>query len=650
MSLDCRREAKPSTIVGMSLNKNTPLSADSHFQQMAHWLKMESEAEAQRMRERRARSNSRNAEKSGESLLDLAISDHETGMAGRYMMTFVKRNRELRMPWHRLRVGSPVVVSTEDADDDTMYHGVVSRRHDDSIQVALEQWPDGQNFRIDMSPDEITRRRQAQALNTVLNATGRLGTLRKIMLGERAPKFQSPRKCEFYSELNPSQQEAVCFSISCSDLAVIHGPPGTGKTTTVVELIRQAVKLDQSVLACAPSNTAADNLLERLVAGGVRVVRLGHPARVAEHLREYALDMLVEDHDNMSIINDMYKEAESLFRQAGRFTRAKPVRGAKQDMRREAKRLKSDARRLERQTARHILDGADVICATTTLDPEVLGDRFFDWAVIDEACQSTEPGTWVPMMCAYRVVLAGDHCQLPPTVLSDEAAREGFARSLMERVVDIYGGDVTRRLDVQYRMHEEIQRFSSEHFYDGDLQSHESVVAHTLSDLDHVADSEFTILPVSFIDSAGAGWEEELEPDGESKRNPEEARLVLKKVNQLNESGLSSRDIAVIAPYAAQVRLIRDMCSDRDLEIGTVDGFQGREKEAVIISLVRSNERGEIGFLSDTRRMNVALTRARRKLIVIGDSATLANNDFFKKLLDYFEEIGGYGSVWEEMD
>ncbi|MEM7314045.1 MAG: AAA domain-containing protein, partial [Planctomycetota bacterium] len=397
--------------------KSTPSShaADDHFQKMAGWLKMESEAEAQRMRLRRARSNSRDAEKSGESLLDLAISDHEAGMAGRYMMTFVKRNRELRMPWHRLRVGSPVVVSSEDEHDDSMYHGVVSQRRDDSIQVALEEWPEGHNFRIDMSPDEITRRRQMQALNAVQNATGRLGTLRKIMMGERDPKFQSPRKCDFFTELNEWQKEAVRFSISCSDLSVIHGPPGTGKTTTVVELIRQIVKIEQSVLACAPSNTAADNLLERLVAGNVRVVRLGHPARVAEHLREYSLDMLVENHDNMLIINDMYKEAESLFRQAGRYTRAKPVRGAKQDMRREAKRLKSDARRLERATAKHILDGADVICATTTLDPEILGDRFFDWAIIDEACQSTEPGTWVPMMHAYRVVLAGDHCQLPPT-------------------------------------------------------------------------------------------------------------------------------------------------------------------------------------------------------------------------------------------
>jgi predicted DNA helicase len=317
-------------------------------------------------------------------------------------------------------------------------------------------------------------------------------------------------------------------------------------------------------------------------------------------------------------------------------------------MRQDAKRLKADVRMLEQQAIDSIIDNANVVCATTTLDESLLGDRRFDLVVIDEACQSTEPGCWMPVLRADRLVLAGDHCQLPPTVLSKQAAKDGLAVSLLERLVGVYGDRVTRRLNVQYRMHDQIMNFSSEQFYDGTLQSHSSVSGHVLTDLDYVDEQLVTIEPVTFIDSAGAGWDEELEPDGLSKRNIQEAELVLRKITELQDAGLRGRDIAVIAPYAAQVRWLRQNSPDERVEIDTVDGFQGREKEAVIISLVRSNQEGEIGFLADARRMNVALTRARRKLIVIGDSATVGGNDFFAKLLEYFEFIGAYHTVWEE--
>ncbi len=310
--------------------------------------------------------------------------------------------------------------------------------------------------------------------------------------------------------------------------------------------------------------------------------------------------------------------------------------------------MKADVRMLEQQAIDSIIDNANVVCATTTLDESLLGDRRFDLVVIDEACQSTEPGCWMPVLRADRLVLAGDHCQLPPTVLSKQAAKDGLAVSLLERLVGVYGDRVTRRLNVQYRMHDQIMNFSSEQFYDGTLQSHGSVSGHVLTDLDYVDEQLVTIEPVTFIDSAGAGWDEELEPDGLSKRNIQEAELVLRKITELQDAGLRGRDIAVIAPYAAQVRWLRQNSPDERVEIDTVDGFQGREKEAVIISLVRSNPEGEIGFLADARRMNVALTRARRKLIVIGDSATVGGNDFFAKLLEYFEFIGAYHTVWEE--
>ena len=623
------------------------ISNDDHFQRLANWLKMESEAERRQIEERRQGRKKADAEKSGETLLDLAITQQEPGLGGRTLLTLVKRNRTLRLPWNRLRVGAPVVLSPEDVNGDSR-QGVVSARRRESIEVSVEESPDGDRFRLDLAADEITRKRQAAALRAAKNAGGRTGELRDVLLGEREPQFLELPEVEFAASLNPSQQHAVRFALAAEDLAIIHGPPGTGKTTTVVELISQAIDRGQKVLACAPSNTAVDNLLQRLVASGKKVVRVGHPARVDQRLRDFTLDVQVAKHEMMDIVRDMLRESEGLFRKAGKFTRARPAPGAKQEMRREARRLKADARLLEQHAVQSVLDRADVACATTTLNEDLFGDRRFGLAVIDEACQSTEPGCWIPLLRANRIVLAGDHCQLPPTVLSKPAAREGLATSLLERLVAHYGDAVTSRLDVQYRMHEQIMQFSSQQFYDDTLLADETVASHLLHDLPSIESSPLTAEPVTFIDTAGADWTEELEPNGESKRNTKEGAFVLKKVRELQTAGLNPRDIAVITPYAAQVRWLREQWDADDLEIDTVDGFQGREKEAVVISCVRSNSKGEIGFLADTRRMNVALTRARRKLIVVGDSATLGGHSFYAELLSYFESIAAYRSIWDE--
>jgi len=634
-------------------SKSTPAEQEKHFVDMAEWLAMESKAEIQRMEERRRLQDTADAEKSGETLLDLVVTDYVHGLGGHKLVTFKRRNETLGMPWHRLRVGAPVVVSPYPSNGKTKSNsetGVVSRKKRDSLEVALNRWPEADAFRIDLTADEVTRQRQLAAIMTAKDSRGRLGHMRSVLMGAKKPGFsEKVLDLDFSTSLNESQQNAVRFALSAHDLAVIHGPPGTGKTTTVVELIIQAIERGDKVLACAPSNTAVDNLLERLIAAKQRVVRIGHPARVAERLRDFSLDGLVDSHDNMPVIRDMLREAESIFRQSDKWTRAKRPRGERQDMRREAKRLQTDARMLERQAIHSILDRANVICATTTYNPDLLGDRWFDLAIVDEACQSTEPGCWLPLLCSDKIVLAGDHQQLPPTVLSTEAARQGFAKSMMERQIELYGDEVSRMLTVQYRMHRDIMKFSSDQFYDGELIAHDSVVEHRLCDLENVADNEFTQTTVTFIDSAGAGWDEELEPNGLSKRNPNEADLVLKKVQLLLESGLEATDIAVIAPYAAQARLLRDRFEGTGLEIGTVDGFQGREKEAVIITLVRSNHENEIGFLADRRRMNVALTRARRKLLVIGDSATLGIDEFYREFFEYVESLGGYHTVWEEM-
>lgn len=632
-------------------------SREDHFQRLARLLEVESKAEAQQAFEKIQRLAPADAERTGNSLTDLVIADESPGLGGRLIVSLRKRNRTQALPWTRLGVGSPVLLSAQADPQGSGRRGVVCERSRDLIRVALNRPPadeeDIRAWRLDLAGDEVARQRQQAALERARTASGdRRAELRRVLLGETAPSFKPMASFDGLDpSLNPSQREAVALALSAADFALIHGPPGTGKTRTLVEVIRQAVGRGEKVLACAPSNLAVDNLLEPLLASGENAVRLGHPARVLPDLQEHTLDLLAESHDYVRQARKLIREARSTQRQAEKWTRAKPAPGAKREMRQEARELFADARRLEAQAVDAILSSADIVCATTTgLDSEILGQRRFDLAVIDEACQSTEPGCWIPILRCQRLVLAGDHCQLPPTVVSQEAEEQGFGLSLFERLVALHGSEVTKLLSVQYRMHEAIMDFSSLKFYDAALEAHPSVREHRLCDLGGVRACPLTEEPVLFIDTAGAGFDEQVEPDGESRLNVEEAKLVSRKVKALLAAGLAARDIAVIAPYAAQVRLLRELLDVEGLEIDSVDGFQGREKEAVIISLVRSNRKGEIGFLEDVRRMNVALTRARRKLIVIGDSATLAGHPFYSDLLDYFESLGAYHTVWEEED
>ena len=276
----------------------------------------------------------------------------------------------------------------------------------------------------------------------------------------------------------------------------------------------------------------------------------------------------------------------------------------------EAGQLRGQIRALERSVIQGVLDAADVICTTTTIDDDLLGDREFDLVVIDEACQSTEPSIWQAVLRADRMIFAGDHFQLPPTVLSDEAVKLGMRRSTMQRLIERDGHAVFRRLVVQYRMHESIMAFSSDSFTT--VTRRRRIRSRSqLSDLPNVNAHELLDIPVEFIDTAGAGFDEELESDGSSKINPKEAVLIVQLVREILDAGVEPEQIAVIAPYAAQVRCIRDQVGNRAVEVDTVDGFQGREKEVVLISMTRSNSIGEIGFLADTRRTNVALDSSR---------------------------------------
>lgn len=629
-----------------------------HFQRLLRCLELEAEAEAAEIVKRSQRATGEEAERSGVCLIGLTIREEETGFGGRAVLTLGKRDRRAELPWTKLNSGSPIVLSEEQVAESGICRGVVTERDRETITVVLAQSPepigDRPTFRLDLSSDEISRERQRAALQQVAAAdSGRLAVLKRKLLGEEKPDFTADVDLiaddrDANRPLDESQRAAVSHALAAKEVGIIHGPPGTGKTTAVVELIRQAVHRGERVLACAPSNLAVDNLLERLLAVGERAIRIGHPARVLPELREHTLDLQVAAHPDLKLAREWTKQAWALRRQASKFTRTAPAPGARREQRDEAKRLLADARKMEERLVAHLLDSATVVCATLTgLDDELLGNLQFDLAVIDEAAQSTEPACWIPLLRAKRLVLAGDHCQLPPTIVSNEAQRLGFDLSLMQRLVTQRGDAISRQLTTQYRMHEQIMRFSSAEFYDSSLIAADSVREHLLADLPHVSPMPLTQTAMQFIDTAGSDCIEVAESEGSSRNNPGEAEVVARQVTELLAAGVAPSEIAVITPYAAQARLLRMLIGNPAIEIDTVDGFQGREKEAIVISLVRSNTTGEVGFLADTRRTNVALTRARRKLIVFGDSSTLANHEFYRRLLDHFEREGAYGTVWD---
>lgn len=625
-------------------------SDDTHFQQLLRWLALEAGAEKNQRRDTAVSA----------AYTRLIIGSEDIGLGGRILLRFSPRNEQADLPWSHLSVGSPVLLSEEGGETQaTSWRGVISRFTRRMVEVAFTQPPEPENpaatFRLELASDEIARQRMQRAMARVEAASGnRTAVLRQTLLGHRAAEFNFQRSFPhldaYTAHLNESQKTAVCHALAAEDVAIIHGPPGTGKTTTVVALICTAVAAGYRVLACAPSNLAVDNMAERLAAAGVKLVRLGHPVRVLPEVQAHTLDALVEEHADYRQAKKVRKEAFALRSQASKFRRARPEKGAKGAMRRESGEMLDEARQLEAQAVERILDGASVILSTlTAVDSTILGQRQFDLCVIDEAGQSTEPATWIPLPRAQRLVLAGDHQQLPPTVVSQQAERQGFGVSLLERLMQRDGAHLAKRLDVQYRMHEQIMGFSADQFYQGTLQADASVAGHLLNDLEGVGESEVGETAVTFIDTAGANYDEAQDSDSTSYKNEPEAALAAQKVQQLLDAGLAAADIGVITPYGAQARRLRELVPEA-VEVGSVDGFQGREKEAVVISLVRSNLAGNVGFLAETRRMNVALTRARRKLIVIGDSATISAHPFYEQLLAYFDSIGAYHSIWEEAD
>lgn len=625
-----------------------------HFEALAHLLELERRAERERLATEKAALPLSELEARGLVVLDVESVEESIGLGGRTLVTFAREDkRPLRS---KLHVGDVVSVSPRKAPVEAPPTAIVTRATRQQLELAFDRHPppfvgEGR-LRVDLVANDVTFDRARGVLKKLSEMTHGLARDRQqLVLGAFTPRFEKRKELVPSRPLNPEQLDAVGLALSARDVALVHGPPGTGKSTVLSEIAVQCVKRGQRLLCTAASNAAVDHLLELCLDAGIRSVRVGHPARVLPHLQAHTLDLLVEEHDDRKTAREMFDEAFELLgyarkqraqgRSRARFANA---RAAKSD----AYALMDEARVLERKAVEAVLGRADVVCATLSmLDGHVLASRSFDVALLDEATQALEPLALGAFLKAPTVILAGDPKQLAATVISMEAKKHGLGVSLFERVLRDFGEDVKRMLKEQHRMHEALMRFPSREMYGGELRAHPSVAARVLADVLR-PDATVDAPPLLFLDTAGKGFDESREPGTESLRNEGEAGLVVARARELLAAGLPPEALAVITPYSAQASLIREQLTDvPTLEVDTVDAFQGREKEAVLLSLVRSNGEQQVGFLEDLRRMNVAITRAKRHLFVVGDSATLTGHPFYARFVEEAQGQGGYRSAWE---
>lgn len=562
----------------------------------------------------------------------------------------------------RITPGDPVRLWAEHPEEATAVRGVVERREEQSLWLMLDRAVDeiDREYALDPEVPEVTFDRGDQAITRAKAALAisDLARLRDVAAGVRAPRPMAPVSWSPLDQaLDERQRAAVDAALRSGDITLIHGPPGTGKTRTLVEVVRQRVARGERVLCAAPSNTAVDNLGIRLSETGLRAVRLGHPARVAPALQALTIDAQVDADGATRLAREWHDRARTV-RKSASGRRGPEARALWQ----EARALDQDAAREIANAERAIVGRADVVLATCVgCDSPLLGDTIFDCVIIDEATQAPDPLLLIALARAKVSVLAGDPHQLGPVVVGGPQAEATLGTTVFERMT---AADGTIMLEQQHRMNEQIMTFPSRSMYDGRLRASPAVIGHQLDDLGIVTDP-LRPRALWLIDTAGKDWIEQrtdFDPGGSlnnmpafhfdpSTFNSGNAERVAAEARRLLSRGLAPTDVAIIAAYSAQARRLRELLRDEraaGLEIGTVDGFQGREKEAVIVDLVRSNDRGEIGFLSNTRRMNVALTRARRFLLVIADSATLGEHPYYAQFLQYVDEIDAHGSAWSD--
>lgn len=539
---------------------------------------------------------------------------------------------------HNFEFNRPVVFFTKN-DDRIRFidiKGVVCYSEQDRMVVELQDMKYASvlqstaHLGVQIFFDERSYQLMFEALDKVIKAKdNRLAYLRDL--------FYSHDKSERFSFadlrfpwLNATQEKAVNDVLRAKDVMVVHGPPGTGKTTTLVEAIHETLQRESQVLVCAQSNMAVDWISERLVDRGINVLRIGNPTRVNDKMLSFTYERRFEAHPD-------YPQLWSI-RKALREIRANRKR-RNDSIHQKIERLKSRTTELEIRINQELFGEARVIASTLTGSAHrLLQGMKFTTLFVDEAAQALEAACWIPMRKVSRVVLAGDHCQLPPTVKNHAALRAGLGKTLMERIVENRPDDVCL-LKIQYRMNEKIMQFSSKWFYDGKVESDPSVKFRGILDYDE---------PMLWIDTNGDDCHEEFIGESFGRINKTEADLTLRHMEDYFKKIGKARvldeniDVGIISPYRAQVKYLRQRIKKSQafkpfrhlISVNTVDGFQGQERDIIFISLVRANEEGQIGFLADLRRMNVAITRARMKLIILGDTNTLCKHKFYKQLYE----------------
>ena len=574
----------------------------------------------------------------GIALFDL-IGKNDGWLFGQRIIKFTnKKKKDLGI--HRFRQGDIILLSKKDPLKETPVEGTIFSTSRNSIKIVFSDAPKNikkETWRLDKGANRIAYDRMKDSLNSIFEDGGG-APLRELLLGmvhdppgtaSLPPELGGARgrKTTFAMDLNEPQLAASKAAIE-RRLTLIQGPPGTGKTHTAVRILESWAQQDiGTILAVADSNVAVDNLLEGLLARGVRAVRLGQPVKVREKLRLATIDAKMEIHPLRRDLDTQLELNEKLSR------RISSMKGKEKGLaHRDIKKGWKEIRRIENQIRDDILDKAQIICCTCIgSGNEILDGRRFSILLTPKSTQATEPASLVPLVRGARqVVLVGDHKQLPPTVLSFRAEEKGLKRSLFERLIDM--GIEPLLLTTQYRMHPSISKFPNQQFYSSKLidgvnpENRPAPAGLLWPDWEN---------PVAFIPVNGG---ETVSPDGTSRENPLEVSWVLKILEDLLDAGeLEKKDIGIITPYAGQVRAIRNSMSEKldGVEVRTVDGYQGREKEVIIFSCVRSNSERNVGFLSESRRLNVALTRAKRGLIVIGDPDTLRSDKNWKAWLDY---------------
>ena len=547
---------------------------------------------------------------------------------------------------HQFEYGRPVCFFTQDVSGKLNYLNFVATVNyvdEDRMVVilpsvdALLALQSKEVVGVQLYFDETSYRLMFEALKQVIGAkNNRLAELRDIFHGTQPASTFSFHPLRF-PWLNATQEEAVNKVLHAKDVAIVHGPPGTGKTTTLVEAVYETLHRENQVLVCAQSNMAVDWISEKLVDRGVSVLRIGNPSRVNDKMLSFTYERRFESHPDYPQLWSIRKAIRELY--------ARSRKGAEREaVRQKINSLKDRATELEIRINESLFSEARVIaCTLVGSANRLLTGQKFGTLFIDEAAQALEAACWIPIRKADRVILAGDHCQLPPTGKAPEALRAGLGHTLMQTIVKSKP-DTVSLLKLQYRMNDEIMRFSSEWFYGGMLQSAPEVKYRSILDFD---------TPIEWINTEGLDCNEEFIGENYGRINKSEAELSIEQLKGYitkigRERFLDERiDVGMISPYKAQVQYLRRLVRNdaffkpyrQAITINTVDGFQGQERDVILISLVRANEEGQIGFLNDLRRMNVAITRARMKLIILGDASTLTRHAFYKKLYTYIESL-----------